>query len=158
MTFFYLPNYYGEIPHVLGVTFRIIGWIALIIGVVGMMIETSRVLKNEAFSYWGASLAFFIPLLLLHFFQINYVSNIILINIIKSFNVVLFLAGSGMFLYGISYFFNKTSEITNETNTTIAKQDNKKSKVETTVTIFIALLSIITAIMQLTTEVIKIRG
>ncbi|MEK3885833.1 hypothetical protein [Paenibacillus sp. PL2-23] len=158
MTFFYLPIYYGEIPHAISIIFKVIGWIALIFGVLGMMIETSKVLKHEAFSYWGASLAFFIPLLLLHLFQIKYVSNITVINIIKSLNVILFLVGSGIFLYGISYFFNKPSESTNEKNTTIAKQENKKSKVETTVTIFIVLISIITAIIQLTTEIIKIRG
>jgi len=157
MTFFYLPSYFGEIPQALDIIFRVIGWIAIIIGVLGMMVETSKILKNEAFSYWGASLAFFIPLLLLHFFQANYVSNIILTNIIKSINVVLFIVGSGIFLYGISYFFNKPTDKTIEAST-ISKQDNKKSKLETTVTIFIVLLSTVTAVIQLTTELIKIRG
>ncbi|MFD1954564.1 hypothetical protein ACFSL6_10415 [Paenibacillus thailandensis] len=151
--FFLFTNYYGNISTALNIIFNIVGWIALIIGVIGMMIETSRVLKNEAFSYWGVSLAFIIPLVLLHFYQINFINNLIVINIIKSLNVILFLIGSGIFLYGISFFFKNSTDPENEPK---KKSQSKKGKIETVVTISIALISIVTAIIQLTTELIKI--
>ncbi|WIM38282.1 hypothetical protein PO903_16720 [Paenibacillus sp. PK4536] len=153
MTFFYLPNYFGAVPNILEVIFNSIGWITVIIGVGGILIEASYFLKNEAFNYWGISLVFLLVLLCLYYVQINYVSNIVIINVIKSICIILFLIGTGMFLYGISFFFNKPIETDFEVSN---EKQTKKSKVEMIITISIAMISIITAIIQLTTAIIKI--
>lgn len=154
--FFYLPYYYGGVPQYLDIVFSILGWVSLIISFIGTSIELSRLVKNEGFSYWGACLVFIVPAIALQY-SISSFENQYLINIIKTINVLLVFIGSGLFLYGLSFFFEKKDNSVNDgaTINSGTKEHKFKRVFETSISILIALITLATAILQLTKESIK---
>jgi len=135
------------------VIFTAIGWLLLSISLIGISIELSSLIKNEGLSYWGASLAFFLPALALHFYQYTYLENILWINMLKTVILLMVIIGSGMFFYGVSYFFEKpnNAEIKekNKSNDAEIQKTIIKRNIETFSAILVALLTITTALLQL---------
>lgn len=154
--FFYLPYYYGSVPNYLEIIFSFLGWLSLTISIIGTFIELSKLIKNEGFSYWGASFVFIVPGIVLQYY-ISKIESLVLINIIKTIIVLFVLIGSGLFLYGISYFFKKDTILNRDDNvitTTERKEFKGKQVLQTSVSVLIALITLATAILQLTKEII----
>lgn len=138
---FYTPEYIG----VEGIVQKIIifgAWIAIIVSLIGSFIELSNILKNEGFAYLGTSLIFIIPAILLHVYQSKNLSRVSLITTLKTIAILLILVGSGILLYGFSFFLERESK-KSEANT------DKKINIELIVSLIIALLTLATAIIQL---------
>jgi len=152
---FYSPTYFKTTSAGIYYFFSVLGWLALTISIVGAFVEVSRIIKNEGFSYWGVSLVFLVPSLGLHLFQFKYLTNNLWIIITKATVLILFLFGSGLFLYGISFFIEKKehSQISDNQSTGFPPLKFKNS-VELVSTILIALITVLTFIFQIINQFI----
>lgn len=144
--FFITPKYIGFSG--IGETILVIfGWIALVISFVGALLELSKIYNNEAFKYVGVSLFFLIPSILMYLYiQNNVITRGWAISI-KILTILLVIVGSGILLYGISYFFESSP---NERSVVEPKRpSSSKTKFEFFSSIIVAILSLTTALLQL---------
>lgn len=151
---FYTPVYIG----IHGCEEKIInffGWLAIVISFGGAFIELSNIFKNDGFSFLGVSLVFFVPAILLHILQSKYLSNKSGIIISKIIVILLLIIGSGLFLYGISFFLENLSNSRAKGEIAITKEMNmnKKSFIELISPIIIAILALATAIFQFISKI-----
>ncbi|QSX06664.1 hypothetical protein JYG23_04205 [Sedimentibacter sp. zth1] len=151
--FFYIPTYMNINNLIIKIILNCLAWVSIAISFIGSMIELSSVLKNEAFSYFGVSLIFFIPCYLLHIFQVDSLKNEVWINIVKIIIILFFIIGSGILLYGVSFLFEKKElETSVEHNKSIIVQDRKnkiKGFCDVLKSVLVAVMPLITAIVQL---------
>lgn len=152
--FFYIPTYLGIDDKVAVLIFRVLGFIAIIISFVGSFIEISQLWKNEAFSYWGVSLVFVIPAVLLHF-SIDYydVSNP-WAYVIKIFVLIFLFSGLPFVPFGFAHLLykpQKNEKLVSEEE----KADQTSKKVQLIASFIVAILSLITAIIQLVSNLGK---
>lgn len=155
---FYAPVYIG-IDGWVETLINILGWIVIIFSIMGCIFEISTIFKNkiptifknDGFSYLGISLVFFIPTILLHFFQKTYLVNEIGIIFIKSLVIIFLIIGSGLLLYGISFLLEKKADnekVKNEVAATIEKHRNTEN-FKLAVATIIAIISLVTSILKL---------
>lgn len=99
---FYTPAYLG----IGGRGFAIaLGTAFIAIGFAGAFTELSKLQKNEAWGYWGASLVFLVPAAVLHT-VVSYQSLNSTAEIVARTSVLCLVSvGGAMFLYGIAHFF-----------------------------------------------------
>lgn len=146
VTMFFVPTYIG-VHGIIGYILTGIGWVSLIISFGGALTELGTIFNNEGFTFLGVSLVFFIPSGIIHFMQQEYATKSAWIIISKSSVVILFLVGSGLLMYGISFFLEPRSSkqtLQNEQN----KPTNSKSIAEVLIPVIVAILSLATAILQ----------
>ena len=146
---FYTPLYIG-ITGWIEKVINFFGWGAITISFAGAFIELSNIFKNDGFSYIGASLVFFVPAMVLHILQYRSLSGQVGIIISKIIVVFLIIIGSGLLLYGVSFFLGKANkESKKEGQDVIVKKDKiKGSFIELISPIIIAILALLTAIFQ----------
>ncbi len=147
ITLFYTPIYIG-LNGLVGNIINFLGWIAIIISLVGSFVELSNIFKNDGLSNLGVSLVFLIPAVLLHIFQEKSLSNHIGIIILKTIVICFILLGTGLLLYGISFFLeNDNDNISKEF--VVREKKTRKPILEHGLSIIVAILGLITAIIQL---------
>lgn len=148
ITFFYTPIYIG-LHGFLGSFINFLGWVAIIISLVGSFVELSNIFKNDGLSHFGVSLVFLIPAALLHIFQERSLTNQIGIIILKIIIICFLLLGTGLLLYGISFLLeNDKDKILSENLLREKKNITKKPLLEHGLSIVVAILGLITAIIQ----------
>lgn len=149
----FTPAYFGFTSSGWSWLLYIIGTVLLLISFGGALIELGNLIKNEAFSYWGVSLVFLIPALLLFILiqqQILF-GGFILISKIAA--MLLLTIGGPMFFHGISYLFLKEGE--KEKTTPIQEETKRKTSLEIVGNILIALFSLTTAIVALVKVILE---
>ncbi|MGM0803503.1 MAG: hypothetical protein ACQET8_02095 [Bacillota bacterium] len=127
--------------------FDIIGYIFITISFVGACLEVGKIWKNKAFEYWGVSLVFLIPALLLHIIVDKV--NIVPIVLVKSLILFLIMIGGPFILLGVPYLFERKKESVYEGDDEITIEENRKKKFELSLSLIIAFLSFITAIIKI---------
>lgn len=131
-----------------------VGWIAIVISFGGTLIEFTNIFKNDGFSYLGVSLIFFIPAILIHFLQNGALYNNSIIIILKIIVIFLLIIGSGIAIYGVSFFLEEVNDDSIEEKAMLVnKTRNKKSYIEFISSIVIAILALLTAIIQFISKV-----
>lgn len=151
---FYIPVYFGINNAII---FTIIGFICLTISLGGSLIEISNIWKNEAYSYWGVSLVFLLPAILLHL-SIYYYEIIGFWSVIIKVAVIgLLVVGTPFIPMGFSYFLWKRKD-KNIDEREISEEErvkNSTNKIQLITSLIIAFLTLATAIVQLVSQVNK---
>ena len=138
----------GTLPKVL----TVLGWISITISLLGAGVELNKILKNEAFGYWGVSMLAILPAALVHLFVVHNQPSTAWTMLAKVLVLVLLALGGSLFLYGFSYLFWKQEDPASEQNgeaspeMTLEKQENRIKLVGA---IIVAVLSLVTAILKL---------
>ena len=127
--------------------FYIAGAILVIFSFVGASIEFSNLIKNEAFSYWGVSLVFLLPAILLFILIEQQVITSGYVTISKVAAMLLFTVGGPMLFHGIPYLFWNRKE--KKPTTPIQKETKRKTSLEIVGNVLIALFSLATAVVAL---------
>lgn len=151
---FYIPAYV-DINNT--IIFNIIGFTFLTISLGGSLIEISNIWKNEAYSYWGVSLVFLLPAILLHL-SINYYEIIgFWSGVIKIAVIILLIIGTPFIPMGLSYLLWKRKD-KNIGEREISEEErvkNSTNKIQLITSLIIAILTLTTAIVQLVSQVNK---
>jgi len=152
---FYIPVYLGINTHI--IFFNIIGFICLTISLAGSLIEISNIWKNEAYSYWGVSLVFILPAILLHLSVYYYEINEFWSIFIKVAVIVLLFIGTPFIPMGFSYLlWKRNDENTDEREISGEERvTNSTNKIQLISSLIIAILTLATAIVQLVSQLNK---
>ncbi|MBM7837871.1 glucan phosphoethanolaminetransferase (alkaline phosphatase superfamily) [Alkalihalobacillus xiaoxiensis] len=146
---FYAPIYLDIDREGILLTFRIVGFVLIFMSLIGSLIEISNLIKSEAFSYWGVSLVFIVPAVLLDFFINHYEVLSSWEFLIRIFIIVLFFIGLPFIPVGFVYLLNggmkENRKITNEEE----KEEQKSRKLQLAISLIVAIISLLTAIIQL---------
>lgn len=149
---FYLPTYL-EIHN--PVVFNTIGFLLLGFSLIFSLMEISSIWKNEAYSYWGVSLVFILPAVLLHFLTVYYEIVGVWNFIIRVGVSVLFFAGTPFIPFGFSYLVWRP-ENENKKEEELSKEEKTKNTTNTiqlVISLIITLLTLVTAIVQLLSQI-----
>lgn len=153
---FYAPNYLG-IVGTWRILFNVCGFLAITISFVGALLELSKIWKSEGLSYWGTSLAFLIPALLLHMAVRYYALLPLLESIARVSTLILAAIGGALVFQGVPYFFwQPAKEPTEQPSLAEAAEQKvarRRMNFEIAASIMIALLSLATAVVKLVLEI-----
>lgn len=151
MLTFYMPTYL-EIDN--SVMFNVIGFAFLIISFVGSLMEISDLWKSEALSYWGVSILFIAPAILLHLSLAYY-------NIIGYWNIAIKILVIGLFVVGIPFipigfaYLTWNKKYKYKEKSALCEEDRGKrttDRLQLLVSLFVTLLTLATAIVQLVSQ------
>jgi len=142
--------------------FNVLGSIAIIISLTGALVELGKLWKSEALSYWGASLVFLLPAVLLHVTVTYYTLLPVLATIAKIVVLVLIAVGGALFFQGVPHLVWKTEEeqkleqAEKDSPEEAAKRKTAKHKaaLKAAVSIIVILLNLTTAILKIVSELI----
>jgi hypothetical protein len=136
--------------------FNVLGLIAIIISFGGAVIELGKLRKNDGFKYWGVSLVFLLPALLLHL-GVAFRYIVPPWDTVAKIAVLILIAIGGPLLFlGLPYMFWKpTQNVAEISPQQLAEQKEAKRKtdINTIVSAIIALLSLLTAIVKFVADI-----
>jgi hypothetical protein len=136
--------------------FNILGLVAIIISFGGAVIELGKLRKNDGFKYWGVSLVFLLPALLLHL-GVAFAYLVSPWDTVAKIAVLILIGIGGPLLFlGLPYmFWRPTQSVTELSPQQLAEQKEAKRKtdINTIVSAIIALLSLLTAIVKFVADI-----
>jgi len=122
----------------------------------GAVIELGKLRKNEGVKYWGISLVFLLPALLLHL-GVTFAYLVSPWDTVAKIAVLILMAIGGPLLFlGLPYMFWKPSSNVSEFSPQqLAEQKEAKRKIEINAIVseIIALLSLLTAIVKFVADI-----
>ena len=143
----FIPTYFGFVSLGWHWPFYIIGILFLIVSFMGALFELKDLLRNEAYSYWGVSLVFLIPAILLFISTQRQIITGVFVFISKIAIMIFAAIGFPMFFQGIPYlFWNKTEE---KEAIVVQESEKRKTSFEIIGNVLVALFSLATAIVVL---------
>lgn len=151
--FFYIPVYLGINNQII---FNIIGFVFLIISLIGSLIEISNLWRNEAFSYWGVASVFILPAILLHLLVYHYEIYGFWRAVIKVIVIVLLFIGIPFITIGFSYLTWKHNGENVEDIKATSEEERAKTptnNIQLVTSLIIAILALATAIVQLVSQI-----
>jgi hypothetical protein len=144
------------------IPFTVLGAIALIISFGGALLELSKFWKSEALSYWGAGAIFLIPALIFFVLVKLYPLTPLWETLAKIAALVLLTLAGPFFFMGIPHFFWRVpqsqepehAEGVSAQEAAAQKAAQREARFTTIASIIIALLSLATAVIKLTSEIV----
>lgn len=148
---FYIPTYLNLSDNLI---FNILGFLSMTISFAGAFVEMSNLRKNEAYSYWGVSLVFLIPAILLHLAIDYYDISNPLSTVIKIILLILLFIGFPFIPIGFAYLFEKPKDEKKSSELSPKeKAEERSKKIQLSASIIITILSLSTAIIQLIAQI-----
>jgi len=154
---FYAPIYLGFFGG-WRILLRVLGGVVITIGLVGALLELSKLRKSEALGYWSVAILFLAPAIFLHLVvMFGHIGSPWELAI-KILVVILTLFGGAFLVFGLCYLFWQPQRQKEEQTSEISQQEmieRKATRRKADLTLIITLLNLATAIIMLVSGVTK---